>query len=484
MYYQNLRRILYPVTGALILAYFLFFTWPSLRMYFDNDDMYALYFAWSKPWGQIFRENLFFWQGNFRPLGAYFYRGLFAAAGFNPLPFRIAELSVCVVNLGICFWITRMISGSERVAAVATLLFTFHTRLIEIWYRTTIIFDVLSFTFIWLAVGIYIQARRQGARFSARRITVIVILFIFGLNSKEMAVILPILLLAYEVIFNTRGLKELPKSRALMLIVLLGLITMAYASGKLFGPNAMSKNPFYEPEYSLARFKETWNIYIADLLLLKQNPTGWFAISIVGALLAVAGIARSRKLLFAWVVIFFGLLPVSFAPARGGYVMYVSWIGWVLYASIVLIAFEDLLTRKFPQYRTALACVVFVLVGWRVGKIQLHALRNDTRTWLYDGPAIIRDMAHQLPAMHPSFPQGTRILFQEDAFTTGEWTPMFVMRLLYHDRNLVVDRIKTKTEKPPGWEQFTSPDHTHYDYVFTCENGKYRQVTPELAAVR
>jgi hypothetical protein len=414
-------------------------------MYFDNDDMYALYFAWSKPWGQVFRENLFFWQGNFRPLGAYFYRGLFSAAGFNPLPFRVAELSFCVVNMAVCFWVTRTISESERVAAVATLLFAFHTRLIEIWYRTTMIFDVLSFTFIWLAAGIYIQGRRDGGRLSAGRIAVLIILFLFGLNSKEMAVMLPILLLAYELLFNTglnpAKLKAFLRSPALALIVFMGLMTLAYASGKLFGPNAMSNNVFYKPEYSLTRFKHTWNVYIADIFLLKENPTGGVAIAVVLSLLALAVLVRSRKLMFAWVVIFFGLLPVSFAPDRGGYVMYVSLIGWVLYAGIVLVSFENLLTRRHPQYRTALACVIFLLVGWRVGKIQLHALRGDTHTWLYFSPDMIRGMAEQLPAMHRTFPRGTRILFQEDEFTTGEWTPMFVMRLLYRDRNLVVDGI-------------------------------------------
>ena len=125
-----------------------------------------------------------------------------------------------------------------------------------------------------------------------------------------------------------------------------------------------------------------------------------------------------------------------------------------------------------------------MLVGWRVGKVHLHSVRTEPREWLYDSPKMIRGMAAQLPAMHPDFPKGTRILFQEDGFTTGEWTPMFTMRLLYNDRDLIVDRIKSSTAKPADWVQFTSPDHTHYDYVFTWENGRYRQVTPVVATAR
>src|SRR6185312_14469895 len=118
------RRIFYPLTTALILAYFLFFTWNSRHLFFDTDDMYALYFAWSKPLGQIVRENLYLWKGQFRPLGAFFYRGLFNVYGFDPAPFRIAEMAVCVANMALCFWFTRLVCGSERIAALATLLFT------------------------------------------------------------------------------------------------------------------------------------------------------------------------------------------------------------------------------------------------------------------------------------------------------------------------------------------------------------------------
>src|ERR1035441_3308841 len=148
------RPHLRKLTAAIILGYFLYFVWPSLRMYFDKDDMYNLYFAWSQPWSRVIHENLFFWQGGFRPLGVFFYRGIFAAAGYNPLPFRIAALSFCLVDLAICFWIVREISESLGVAALAALLFAFHSRMIELWYRTAIIYDVLCFLFVWLAAGI------------------------------------------------------------------------------------------------------------------------------------------------------------------------------------------------------------------------------------------------------------------------------------------------------------------------------------------
>jgi hypothetical protein len=108
----------------------------------------------------------------------------------------------------------------------------------------------------------------------------------------------------------------------------------------------------------------------------------------------------------------------------------------------------------------------------------------EPRQWLYLAPANVRALADQMRMMHPTFPKQTRILFLEDGIPTGEWTPMFTMRLLYEDHDLVVDRIKSKTEKPPGWGQFTSGDRVNYDYVFTFEDGRYLQVQPHYRGSR
>jgi hypothetical protein len=481
----NSRRVLYPLTAAIILAYFFFFTWNSRHMYFDTDDMYALYFAWSKPLGQVVRENLYLWKGEFRPLGAFFYRGIFALAGFDPFPFRIAEMSVCVANIAVCFWFTRLVSASERTAALATLLFAFQARMLEVWFRTTVIFDVLCFTFIFLAAGLYIGARRQGGDLSAGRIAAILVIFVCALNSKEFAVCLPVFLMAWELLFNRARWRSFLKSRAAALIAGLGILIVIYAVGKLHGAAAMSNNPAYTPEYSYARFSETWGEYLKDLFVLQARPAGWVSLTILGGMLALAAAMRSRILAFAWVILFFGLLPVSFAPARGGYEIYASsWLGWVLYPAALLVALQDFVTRHIPQCRTALACAVFVLVGWRVGKVNLHDLRHEDRPWLYQPPAEVRAMALQLLKMHPTMPAQARVLFLEDGFTTGEWTPLFIVRLIYNNPTMVVDRVKLKTDRPAGWEQYTSGDRVHYDYVFTYAQGHYQQVQPTIIGAR
>jgi hypothetical protein len=457
------RRLWFGLTAAIVLAYYLFFTWRSIGLYFDPDDMMNLYLAWSKPLAQVLKANVLFWSDFYRPLGALLYRAVFAVAGFNPLPFRVICLAIGILNMGLCFWFARLVSGSDRVAALAVLMFAFHPRLLEIWYRTGVVYDLVCFTFFYAAACLYISARRDGGFPGPARVTAILVCFICALNTKEMAIALPVILLGYEVLFQRGGW------RRFWLVLVMGAMNIPFMIGKTRGASLLANNSAYRPEYSWDRFGHSWALYL-NYIFVRDTIVPWSAMAILGMLLGVAIVLRSRALVLAWLVIVVGTLPVSFIPYRGGFVLYISWAGWVLYAAVLLVAAQDFLLRKWPQYRTALACIVFVLVGWRFGKVNLHAQRVDPRNWLYDPAATVHAMATQMRALQPSLPRGARMLFIEDAFTNQEWTPYFIMKLAWHDDSLVVDRTKMMDGKTPDWND--------YQYVFTYERGLYKQLKP------
>lgn len=461
------RRLLYPLTAAIVLGYFLFFTWRSSALFFDPDDMMNLYLAWTKSPGQIWRANLFFWSDFYRPLGALFYRTVFALAGFNPQPFRWLCLAVGIGNIGLCFWFTRLVSLSDRVAALAILMFAFHPRLIEVWYRTSVLYDLFCFTFFFLAACLYIRMRRRGG-FHKWTVAAILACYVCALNAKEMAVALPVILLGYELLFEGGALRNRTRKR-LWLVAVMGLMNLPYIAGKTRGASLLANNPFYRPEYSWDRFTHSWAVYL-NYLFVRETIVPWSAMAILAVLLAIAVACRSRVLLLAWLIIVFGTLPVSFIPYRGGFVLYISFLGWVIYAAVVLVACQDFLLRWWPQYRVPLACAAFVLTGWRCGKLNLHDQRTDPRHWLYDPPMKVQSMTRQMRALQGDFPRGARMLFLEDAFSSDEWTPYFIMKLAYHDDSMTVDRIKMMDRKTPDWND--------YQYVFSYDHGVYKQVKP------
>jgi hypothetical protein len=471
-----LRRILVPVTAAVLLAYYWFFVSPGLRLYFDNDDMMNLYFAWSKPLIQ-----------NYRPLGAWFYRAMFAQYGFSPSPFRVVCLVLGAVNMGLCYWFARIVTASDRTAALSVLLFAFHSRMMEVWYRTAVVYDLLCFTFLYLAACLYMIRPRPGV---LRGIT-IAVCFVAALEAKEVAVVLPVVLLAWDLTHGLRGIAivvcfvaalEAKEVAVVLPVVLLawdlthgagirasripllcGLIDIPYLWFKTHGPNALAALADYQPQYTLTRFSHTWALYLNYLFLLKDQIVPWMALAILCGLLLAA--LRSKKLLFAWIVLFVPVFPVAFLEYRGAFVLYTSYPGWTLYAAILLVSAQDLI----KVHRTALACVVFVIVGCRWGKINLHDQRADPRIWLHESPAQVQQMADALPALAPQMQTGTRCLFLKDPFSTSEWTPYFIMKLFYRDDTLVADRAKMMTNPP-------NPDD--YQFVFTYETGQYRRLKP------
>jgi hypothetical protein len=136
----------------------------------------------------------------------------------------------------------------------------------------------------------------------------------------------------------------------------------------------------------------------------------------------------------------------------------------------MLAALTEWAGRREPRLRMAFACVVFALLGWWWGKRNLHDQRIDGRPWLYQSSNRVRALVDRMRALEPRLPRATHLLFLDDAFGTDEWTPYFVVKLLYRDDMLLVDRIKMMDQKPLDWGD--------YQYVLDYGDGQYWLVKP------
>ena len=91
----------------------------------------------------ILKANIAYFSPSYRPLGGIFYRPLFAGFGLNPLPFRIACFTLLILNLGLAWWLARLLTHSTEIAALSTLLGAFHPRLVDLYWSTGTIYDIL-----------------------------------------------------------------------------------------------------------------------------------------------------------------------------------------------------------------------------------------------------------------------------------------------------------------------------------------------------
>jgi hypothetical protein len=454
------ERILRIFQGGLILYVFLRFARVGLRADFTGDDLNNLYQAWAKPFVKLLGENLLFFTSGYRPLGSLVYRLLFAASGLNPLPFRIAIYVLLIINLYLLYRVASEIATRE-IAILTALLFCFNASFVELYYNTGTIFDVLCFTFYFAALSLYIGVRKHDRWLTNRQWIVLIVLYICALNSKEMAVTLPAVLLVYEL---TSGRIKL---RQWLPIASLALITLPYVFGKLSGSSPLVGNAGYRLDISLTTYFSSLAHYLAQLAQVPPTLTTGVCAAVILLLSAAALLSSERCLVFAVLFTLITPLPVLFVPPRGGYAMYIPAFGIALYLAATLVLVRDrLLTLKQRRWKIALEGAMFVLcLAGLIRYHRFHTLERPPVTGIGTLVASLSDLRAHVRA--PS-----RILFLDDGFDKEDWTQVFVCRLYFRERNIFVQRIKMLTYKMEQQEIDT------YDVIFTYGNNRYTLVKP------
>jgi hypothetical protein len=485
------------LAGLFIAGLFLFFTWRGLLVYFTGDDMMNLYGYWSQPVSALVKGNLLFWTPYYRPFGGFIYRTFFAIFGFNPYPIYVLFFVAMLVNLWLAYMVFRRIGGSGELGAIATLLYCFHGKLDYLYYNAGSMYDVFCFLFYFLALLIYLRARSQGRFLGVWGTLGFLASFVCALNSKEMAATLPVIVFLYELLFHPPDFRNF---RAMLRwcfqegrMALLGAVcVLIYLPAKL-GANGIAQDTAYVPAYTLARWLEDTGNYLGDLLY-RNNPQALLGITpltpleIAGfyaVLIAVALWMRSRVVWFGLLFFVIALLPVSFIPARLGFVLYLPLAGMALYGAACLVRFKESLFRlvsedlhdRVPPLSAAssvsLSVALFVATALVMSVI-------DYRNW----PAApdpqyspYKSTIAEFSKLYPSMPHGAKLLFVHSALDTN-WDLLFLLRLYYRDTDLYL----TLLNGPPA-QRIPLNRLPHYDHIFDYVDGHYSELDNTDAAL-
>jgi hypothetical protein len=479
---------LLPILGGLFIAcFFLFFTWRGLLLYYTGDDLMNLYGYWSKPLSDLVQSNIFFWTPYYRPFGGIVYRTLFAVFGFNPHPVYVVFYAAMLLNLWLAYLMLSRIGGSKEVGAIATLLWAFHGKLDYLYYNAGSMYDVFCFLFFSLALSIYLKTRLQG-RFPGVWGTLgFLACLVCSLNSKEMGATLPVIVLLYELIFHTPDFRSL---RALIRwsfregrMALLGaLCVLIYIPAKL-GAGGLAQDIAYVPSYTWARWMEDTGNYLGDLfyqnnssLPLGVTPLSPLGVAVFfGVLIAIALWMRSRVLWFGLLFFTITLLPVSFIPARVGFVLYLPLAGLALYAAVCLVRFKEglwrLISQAFDQSSTAASPISASIALFLATVLVIGTI--DFRNW---PPAPdpqhspYKNTIAEFSRLYPSLPHGSKLLFAHSALDYN-WDMVFLLRLYYRDTDIFITEING-----PEGQRIPLNRLPHYDHIFDYVDGRYLEL--------
>lgn len=284
-----------------------------------------------------------YYPQNFRPAGHMFFNAMGRAA---QLDYRWYVLAVHVLHLFNVWLLWRLLRRrfgfSPWAAGAGTLLFGFHMALFDALWKPMYIFDVLAATFSLLCLLAYSSAGR-GA------LALAFLCFWLATKSKEMTVMLPAILAAWEHWFGQRRWKRLVPFFALSLVL---------------GVQALVVNATRESEYTLrfgpAEILKCASYYASRVFLLPY----------AGAiLLAVPVFLRDRRTYFGLTYFLFLLAPMLLLPGR----LFSAY----LYAPMagLAIAAASVAARLHPAW-----VVAFYLVWLPYHHASLRAQRREALT--------------------------------------------------------------------------------------------------------
>ncbi len=450
-----------PVLAALFIAgYFFAFSYDGLRSYFTFDDGMNMVFLHRilevSIWTNILNVLKVFTKA-YRPLGGLFYRAAYYCFGFHPLPFRVAAYLVLLINIALAYRMARALGATREASALSTLLFCYNAAMLDLYYSTGTIYDLLCFSLYIGALLVYIRGRSENRQLSGRTMVLVAVLYAAALDAKEMAVTFPVSLLLYE------GLYHYPDFRSRSWIVrtgtflaAVGLMTGIFLKVKVAD---LSGNQFYHITPSLSFILSGMGGYLQKLLYLPPDSlSAWTIAGIFACLLLASAALRNRAAIYGTLFFAIGLFPVAIIPPRGAYAAYVAYPGLTLALGAILASARSLLLRRIANERlqTASSVALFLLIAVVSIKAFAYPRRVLMGNALWD-QIPRRDIMEQFKREIPELPPSGRILILDDPWGP-EWGIMFLARLLYHDPNLWVDHLKN-TDNPE--------DRDNYDLLVT-----------------
>jgi hypothetical protein len=337
------------------------------------------------PWRLVVSQFML-WHDWSRPMGGLFYLPIFLTFGLNPVPYHAVLLLLLLAGAYLMYRFARVLGCGELPAAIVALIACYHRGLNNLYYNSAFVFDALCGLFYFAAFVYYARIRSSGHFLSRGQTAAFLGIYLCALNSKEMAVTMPVILLAYEWLLH-----EPPPWRWKALAKWLrgpgsvlcwsALLNLAFIYGKRFGPDGFMNGPSsaYKPVLALERIVDFQERYIGDIFYHLPSFDGLATLLIWLALTYLVWRRKRPLLRFCWFYVLLTPLPVDFLEGRKRACLYICLAGWAVLAATLftdwlpsatrVVAAEPLFRRLgLRRTRTMLAAAGMILLAlgsWR-----------------------------------------------------------------------------------------------------------------------
>jgi hypothetical protein len=222
---------------------------------------------------------------NFRPVGHFYFAAMGRACGLNFPPYMTAIFTLQLINALLLYLVARRLGIPPWHALAAVAFFVLSAAAFDAYWKPMYVFDLLCATFS-LACVLFYASRRWILSFIA---------FWLAYKSKELAVMLPAVLVFYEYWFGERRFQfTIPFLLASLSFGIQGIV---------WNPN---KNNAYTFRFTLDALRHTVPFYSGRFLIFPFSGVALFALAFV----------RDRRVWFGLVSMCILMVPLLFLPGR------------------------------------------------------------------------------------------------------------------------------------------------------------------------
>lgn len=413
--------------AMLIAAYAAWFIWPWTGAGFMPDDLMNCHRALAQPWWKLLADHVTIFQPSpeYRPLGSLFYRAIYSLAGFDPQPFHAALYAILALNSVLTYAAVRRFTGSPPAAWIATVLHAWHGNWAGLHMNTGFCFDVLCYTFFTAAL----------IAFFSNRPWLFLALFLLSLNAKEMAVSMPVACFAWCLAHKDVERRQVSAAVAAV------LLTVLFIAGRVLAPGGLASISEYRPHYSFTVWLSRSSEYLQAAAY--HSPSAAHVLGLALAAATVWTLWRHREAgLVGCAILFAGMLPVSFIGQRGFDAAYVPALGAVV---LLALPMAGLLSRLSLDGSIPATLAAILFAG------SFHQMNRHQRSPSAERAEAnhIMEVSRQLRSRVPCLNPGSRVLFLADPFPQFNWNSLFLVRLVYGDMSLEVDRPDRVRSRDP-----------------------------------
>lgn len=352
--------------------------------------------------------------GNFyRPLINLLFIWDFYWSGWHPLSYHLTNLFFHTLNVLLVYWLTKHLTSRSFTGTVAGILFGLHPIHTEAVTWISGRFDVVCATFFLLSVCAFVNSRENMSLRHHQRSRVVYMLslvfFLCALLTKEMAVTLPFVIVAYDVIFPQGG-RGIRWKNINIYIPYFALVSGYFAwrfflfsgvggydvklGGLFLFENVVTYCKFLTLPFADALFSSSFGVNLAGIAIL---------------MIFCAFVSATTRFAVAWILI--TLFPVFMITVSRG--AYLASVGFCMVAGIGL-------TLPVPNLSHIVEKPI-IRSGWRL--IQLILILVITyqygmslafwNNWWSRVADINESVPRMIKTIHPTFPQDARICIQD-----------------------------------------------------------------------